>query len=68
VLSGITFSGVHGPPGGAYHILSSTNGALTPLSAWTPVQSGSFDASGSFNVMISVNAATPRTFYLLRVP
>jgi autotransporter-associated beta strand protein len=68
VLSGITFAGVHGPAGGSYEIVSSTNVALHPLSAWTPVQSGNFDASGSFNVTISVNPAAPRTFYLLRVP
>jgi hypothetical protein len=67
-LTGITFSGVHGPAGGSFEILSSTNVALKPLSAWTPVQSASFDASGSFNVTISVNPATPQTFYLLRVP
>ena len=67
-LTGITFSGVHGPAGGTYEIMSSTNVTLQPLSAWTPVQSGNFDGSGSFNVTISVNPATPRTFYLLRVP
>ena len=68
VLSGITFSGVHGPPGGSFHILSSTDVALQPLSAWTVVQSGAFDGSGSFNVTLSVNPATPQTFYILRVP
>jgi hypothetical protein len=42
--------------------------ALQPLSAWTPVQGGNFDGSGSFNVTIGVNPAVPRTFYILRVP
>ena len=68
LLSGIIFSGVHGPPGGSYHILSSTDLALQPRSAWTVVQSGNFDGSGSFNVTLSVNPATPQTFYLLRLP
>ena len=68
ILTGITFSGVQGPAGGSYEILSSTNVALQPLSAWTPVQGGNFDGSGSFNVTIGVNPAVPRTFYILRVP
>ncbi len=68
VVTGIIVSGVHGPAGGTYEIRSSTNVALTPLSAWTPVQSGSFDSSGSFNITNSVNPATPQLFYLLRVP
>jgi fibronectin-binding autotransporter adhesin len=68
VLSGITFSAIHGPAGGAYHILSSTNVTLQPLSAWTPVHSGNFDGSGSFNVTISVYPATPQMYYLLSVP
>ena len=68
VLTGITFSAIHGPAGGAYDILSSTDVTLQPLSAWTPVHSGNFDGSGRFNVTISVNPTTPKMFYLLRVP
>ena len=68
VLTGITFSAIHGPAGGAYDILSSTDVTLQPLSAWTPVHSGNFDGSGKLNVTISVNPATPAMFYLLRVP
>ncbi|MDB6027368.1 MAG: Autotransporter-associated beta strand repeat protein [Verrucomicrobiales bacterium] len=68
VISGITFSGVHGPAGGSFQILSSTNVALQPLSAWTVVQSGNFDGSGSFNVTIGVVPGAPQTFYLLSVP
>jgi fibronectin-binding autotransporter adhesin len=68
VLSGISFSGIHGPAGGTYKILSAANVALQPLSAWTPVHSGNFDGSGSFNVTISVNPATPQMFYMLSVP
>jgi autotransporter-associated beta strand protein len=68
VLTGINFSGYHGPPGGSYHILSSTNVALQPLSAWTVVQSGTFDSSGSFSASLSVSPGTPQLFYRLRVP
>jgi hypothetical protein len=68
VLSGIVVSGVHGPTNGTYHVVSSTNVALRPFSAWTPVQSGTFDNSGSFNITNAVSPATAQTFYLLRVP
>jgi autotransporter-associated beta strand protein len=68
VLSGINFSAIHGPAGGAYRILSSANVTLQPLSAWTPVHSGNFDGAGRFNVTVSVNPATPQMFYLLSVP
>jgi autotransporter-associated beta strand protein len=67
VLTGITFSGIHGPAGGSYEILSSTDVTLQPLSAWTFVQNGSFDASGSFTATVPVNAATPLKFYILHV-
>ncbi len=67
-LTGLTFSGANGIPGNSYHILSSTNVALQPLSAWTPVTNGTFDVSGKFTTTISVNPAVPRTFYLLSVP
>jgi autotransporter-associated beta strand protein len=67
-LSGLTFSGVGGPPNGTYHILSSTNVALHPLSAWTVVKSGNFDSSGNFSNSVSVNPGTTRTFYALSVP
>jgi hypothetical protein len=68
VLSGITFSGVHGSPDGSYAILSSTNLNLRPLSAWTLVQSGTFDSSGSLSTTISASPAAPQTFFILSVP
>ncbi len=68
VLTGITFAGTNGPPSGTYHILSSTNVALHPLSAWTVVKSGSFDGSGNFTDSVSVSPGVTRTFYALSVP
>ena len=65
-LTGISFSAANGTPGGAYQIVSSNDVTLQPLSAWTVVQSGTFDGSGNLNVTISVNPATPQKFYLLR--
>jgi autotransporter-associated beta strand protein len=67
-LSSVTFTGIRGTPGGTYHILSSANVALRPLSSWTPVKSGSFDSSGSFTNSVTVNPAAPQTFYILIVP
>ncbi len=67
-FSGISFSAVNGPANGSYHIVSSTNVDLRPLSAWPVVQSGNFDSSGSFNITLPANPSTPRTFYLLTVP
>jgi autotransporter-associated beta strand protein len=68
VLSTITFSGTNGPPGGWYEILSSTNLALRPYAAWTPVQSGNYDGSGNFNVTFAVTPGQPQTFYILYTP
>jgi autotransporter-associated beta strand protein len=49
VLSGnsLILSGVNGPAGQQYRILSSTNVAL-PLANWTPVYTNTFDADGSY--------------------
>jgi hypothetical protein len=68
VVTGVTFSGVHGPTNGTFHILSSTNVALHPLSAWNPIQTGSFDGSGNFTATVSVSPATNRLFYVVSVP
>jgi PKD repeat protein len=49
VLSGnsLILSGVNGPAGQQYRILSTTNVAL-PLSGWTPVYTNTFNADGSY--------------------
>jgi hypothetical protein len=67
-LSGISFSAVNGPANGSYHILSSTNVDLRPLTAWAVTQSGSFDSSGKLNVTVPTDPAIARTFYVLTVP
>ncbi len=53
--------------GGTYHLLSSTN-LTVPLSNWSTVTSGSFDANGNVNSTNPVNPTTPRNFYILQVP
>ncbi len=49
VLSGsnLILSGVNGPAGQQYRILSTTNVAL-PLAGWTPVYTNTFNADGSY--------------------
>jgi PKD repeat protein len=49
VLSGsnLILSGVNGPAGQQYRILSTTNVAL-PLASWTPVYTNTFNADGSY--------------------
>ena len=54
-----------GTGGGTYHVLTSTNVTL-PLTHWSLLTNGSFDASGNFS---STNPVTGNLrFYLLQVP
>jgi autotransporter-associated beta strand protein len=47
VGSNLILSGVNGPAGQQYRILSTTNVAL-PLASWTPVYTNTFNADGSY--------------------
>ncbi len=62
VLSGTNNVGA----GGSYHLLSSTN-LLLPVSSWTPLGGGNFDANGNFSI---TNGSTTNSqeFYILKVP
>ncbi len=53
-------------PGGAYHVLASTN-LLLPLANWTVLANGNFDSHGKFSFTNPVGTNS-RQFYLLRVP
>ena len=62
----LTLAGSGGAHSGTYHVLTTTN-LLVPMSAWSVVTNGSFDASGNFTVgPISVGAA--QQFYNLVSP
>ncbi len=52
--------------GGTYHVLSSTN-ILTPLSNWTVLTNGTFDANGNVFFTNSIGLSS-RQFYILQVP
>ncbi|HZI33980.1 MAG TPA: hypothetical protein VFF11_16695, partial [Candidatus Binatia bacterium] len=73
VVANITVSGtnvtIHGGNGlvnAAFNVLSTTNVAL-PLSSWTVMPGGRFDANGNFSSTNSVNSAGQR-FYIIQVP
>jgi hypothetical protein len=52
--------------GGSYHLLTSTNVAL-PLSNWTVLGGGSFDANGNFS-STNLTGTNNQQFYRLQVP
>jgi hypothetical protein len=55
-----------GGAGGGYHVLTSTNVALS-LTNWTVLTNGTFDASGNFSSTNETGTNSAR-FYILRVP
>ena len=69
IVSGgnITLSGVGGEVSGTFSVLTSTNVAAAALD-WTPLQTGSFDASGNFSVIVPITPGQPRRFYKLQMP
>jgi hypothetical protein len=62
VVSGTNNAGNNGS---TYALLSATNIA-TPLTNWSVVSSGSFDANG--NVSVTNPATGAQRFYILRAP
>ena len=63
----VTLSGVGGPSGGSYRVLSATN-LSKPLAQWITVATNSFDASGAFSNTIPIKASEPARFYRLVQP
>jgi len=73
-LQTIAFSGTDlvitvagGPPGGDYHLMTSTNLAA-PISEWIPVATGRFDAGGGFRYTNSINDGSPTRFFNITLP
>jgi hypothetical protein len=75
-ISHIDFSGLasgylyvnatNGAPGGGVSVLTSTNLAL-PLSQWSVLGTGNFDASGNLsNFYVPVDNTQPQSFYILQ--
>jgi hypothetical protein len=62
IIGGTNNSGA----GGSYSVLSSTNLAV-PLTNWTLLNSGTFNANGNFSLTNATGTNSQR-FYILRVP
>src|SRR3989441_697640 len=69
VVSGgnLIFSGTNGTAGGTYYVLTSTN-VSGPLSSWTSLSTNTFGPGGVFSVTNAINPATPKRFYVLKLP
>jgi len=63
----IILRGTNGTPGHSYYVLSSTNVAA-PLNTWPSIATNSFDINGAFSSTNAINPATPKRFYLIKVP
>jgi len=61
---GLVLSGINGPAGQQYRILSTTNVAL-PLASWTPIYTNTFNSDGSYGYTNS--AVTNKAGFLLLV-
>ncbi len=63
----LMFTGSNGMPSQGYHILSTTNLAL-PVSNWSLIATGAFDATGNFVFSNQVNPSVISEYFILRVP
>jgi len=61
------FSGSNGVAGWPYWVLTSTNFAL-PMTNWTLISTGAFDAYGNFIFTNPINPGAPQSFYLIELP
>jgi autotransporter-associated beta strand protein len=61
------FTGIGGPPGGTYSVLTSTN-AAAPQAEWTTNRTGVFDSNAAFSNAIPVNAGEPARFFRMKTP
>lgn len=60
----IVLSGINGPAGGTYVLLTTTNVA-NPLSSWTPVSTNTFSGTGTFSVTNAISG--PQGFFTIQV-
>ncbi len=63
----VVIVGTDGPPGGTYHIMTSTNITL-PISQWIPLATNLFDSSGSFRYTNAIDADLPARFLRIALP
>jgi fibronectin-binding autotransporter adhesin len=69
VLNGnsLTLGATGGTPGGTYRIVASID-LFAPLSTWTEVASGAFDASGHLSVTLPLQLNEAEKYFAVRVP
>jgi autotransporter-associated beta strand protein len=68
-VSGANFivQGTGGLAGATYRLLTSTNVAL-PLTAWTPIATNTFSATGTYSNAVSLTPVVPQRFFVIDVP
>ena len=68
VLSGtdLILSGTNGPANAGYTVFSTTNLAK-PLTTWSPVGAGTFNAGGGFSYT-NLGTTNPAAFFIIRTP
>jgi len=65
--SNLTLSGTNGAASGTYHVVTTTNLALSVMN-WTVLTNGSFDGNGNFSVTVPVNGGDHQQFYSIESP
>jgi len=63
----LVLTGINGPPGGTYRVLTNTNLAA-PLASWARVATNQFDASGHFSLMLAASFDSACRFFKLQTP
>ncbi len=63
----LTLSGTSGEPSGTYHVVTSTNVALS-VTNWTVITNGGFDGSGDFSITVPYSTNDQHRFYSVRSP
>jgi hypothetical protein len=63
----LILTGTGGSPNSSYTWLTTTN-VRAPVASWTTNTTGVLDGNGAFSNAIPINAATPASFFRLRMP
>lgn len=63
----LVMAGTAGAPTWTYYLLASTN-ISSPLSNWSAVQTGAFDAFGNFQITNGEDPTIPQNFFILQLP
>ena len=67
VNTNLVLAGTAGAPTWTFYLLASTN-ISSPLSNWSAVQTGAFDAFGNFQLTNGEDPTLPQNFFILQLP